>query len=151
MILIALAEQPSRKRIKKEPKIKTEIDVGIQGWQDRDVEQLPESESWRGVGRHQVRGRLEEIWKDTVLERVISIWEIVSFNVAITGNIEVSILSTSLRLLMKYKVLIEDAEEAEEFLEAEKVDEFLEALRWMNSLMPQKHSWFKILYFINQI
>ena len=43
--------------------MKTEIDVGIQGWQDLDVEQLPESESWRGVGRHQVRGRLEEIWK----------------------------------------------------------------------------------------
>ena len=53
--------------------MKTEIDVGIQGWQDLDVEQLPESESWRGVGRHQVRGRLEEIWKDTVLQRVISI------------------------------------------------------------------------------
>jgi hypothetical protein len=43
--------------------VKTEIDVGIQGWQDLDVEQLPESESWREVGRHQVRGRLEEIWK----------------------------------------------------------------------------------------
>ena len=43
--------------------MKTEIDVGIQGWQDLDVEQLPESESWREVGRHQVRGRLEEIWK----------------------------------------------------------------------------------------
>ncbi len=41
--------------------MKTEIDVGIQGWQDLDVEQLPESESWREVGRHQVRGRLEEI------------------------------------------------------------------------------------------
>jgi hypothetical protein len=39
--------------------------------------------------------------------------------------------------------LIEDAEEAEEFLEAEKVDEFLEAVRWINSLNPQKHSWFK--------
>ena len=50
---------------------------------------------------------------------------------------------------MKYNVLIEDAEEAEEFLEAEKVDEFLEAVRWMNSLKPQKHSRFKILYFIN--
>ena len=46
--------------------MKTEIDVGIQGWQDLDVEQLPESESWRGVGRHQVRGRLEEIWKKTL-------------------------------------------------------------------------------------
>ena len=44
---------------------------------------------------------------------------------------------------MKYNVLIGDAEEAEEFLEAEKVDEFLEALRWMNSLKPQKHSWFE--------
>ncbi len=54
---------PSQKRIKKEPKIKTEIDVGTQGWQDLDVEQLLESESWRGVGRHQARGRLEEIWK----------------------------------------------------------------------------------------
>ncbi len=43
--------------------MKTEIDVSIQGWQDLDVEQLPESESWKGVGRHQVRGRLEEIWK----------------------------------------------------------------------------------------
>jgi hypothetical protein len=77
--------------------VKTEIDVGIQGWQDLDVEQLPESESWREVGRHQVRGRLEEIWKDTVLKRVISIKEIVSFNVADTGGTEVSILSTSLR------------------------------------------------------
>ena len=55
--------KPELKGIKKEPKVKTEIDVGIQGWQDLDVEQLPESESWRGVGRHQVRGRLEEIWK----------------------------------------------------------------------------------------
>jgi len=36
--------------------------------------------------------------------------------------------------LITYKVLIEDAEEAEEFLEAEMVDEFLEAIRWMNSL-----------------
>ena len=43
--------------------MKTEIDVGTQGWQDLDVEQLPEIESWREVGRHQVRGRLEEIWK----------------------------------------------------------------------------------------
>jgi len=43
--------------------VKTEIDVGIQGWQDLDVEQLLESESWRGVGRHQVRGRFEEICK----------------------------------------------------------------------------------------
>jgi hypothetical protein len=77
--------------------VKTEIDVGIQGWQDLDVEQLPESESWREVERHQVRGRLEEIWKDTVLKRVISIKEIVSFNAIITGGIEVSILSTSLR------------------------------------------------------
>ena len=43
--------------------MKTDIDVGTQGWQDLDVEQLPEIESWREVGRHQVRGRLEEIWK----------------------------------------------------------------------------------------
>ena len=64
--------------------------------------------------------------KDTVQKGVISKQEIVCFNVAITGNIEVSILSTPLRLLMKYNVLIEDAEEAEEFLEAEEVDEFLE-------------------------
>ncbi len=56
----------SRKRIKKELKVKTEIDVGIQGWQDLDVEQLLESESWKVVGRHQVHGRLEEIWKDSV-------------------------------------------------------------------------------------
>ncbi len=47
--------------------MKTEIDVGIQGWQDLDVEQLLESECWRKVERHQVRGRLEEIWKVTVL------------------------------------------------------------------------------------
>ena len=54
--------------------MKTEIDVGIEGWQDLDVEQLPESESWREVGRHQVRGRLEEIWKrHCTIERVISI------------------------------------------------------------------------------
>ena len=43
--------------------MKTEIDVGIQGWQDLDVEQLLESDSWKEVGRHQVPGRLEEIWK----------------------------------------------------------------------------------------
>ena len=43
--------------------MKTEIDVGTQGWQDLDVKQLLESESWREVGRHQVRGRLGEIWK----------------------------------------------------------------------------------------
>ena len=43
--------------------MKTEIDVGTQGWQDLDVKQFLESESWREVGRHQVRGRLEEIWK----------------------------------------------------------------------------------------
>ena len=53
--------------------------------------------------------------------------EIVSFNVADTGITEVSILSTSLRLLIKYNVLIGDAKEAEEFLEADEVDEFLEA------------------------
>jgi len=53
--------------------VKTEIDVGIQGWQDLDVEQLPESESWRGVGRHQVLAGLKKYGKDTVLERVISI------------------------------------------------------------------------------
>ena len=42
--------------------------------------------------------------------------------------IEVSILSTSLRWLIRYNVLIEDAEEAEEFLEAaEAGEEFLEA------------------------
>ena len=35
--------------------------------------------------------------KDTVLERVVSREEIVSFNAIITGGIEVSILSTSLR------------------------------------------------------
>ena len=71
---------------------------------------------------------LKKYGKDTVLERVISIWEIVSFNVAITGNIKVSILSTSLRWLITYKVLIEDAEEAEEFLEAAEANrEFLEA------------------------
>ena len=77
--------------------MKTEIDVGIQGWQDLDVEQLPKSESWREVGHHQVRGRLEEIWKRHCTKRVISIEEIVSFNAIITGGIEVSILSTSLR------------------------------------------------------
>ncbi len=43
--------------------MKIEIDVGTQGWQDLDVKQLLESESWREVGRHQVHGRLEEIWK----------------------------------------------------------------------------------------
>jgi len=43
--------------------------------------------------------------------------------------------------------LIGDAEEAEEFLEAEKVDEYLEAVRWMNSLKPQKHSRFKNFIF----
>ena len=47
----------------KEPKVKTEIDVGTQGWQDLDVKQLLESESWREVESHQVSGRLEEIWK----------------------------------------------------------------------------------------
>ena len=61
---------------------------------------------------------LKKYGKGTVLERVISIKEIVSFNVADTGITEVSILSTSLRLLIKYNVLIGDAEEAEEFLEA---------------------------------
>ncbi len=46
----------------------------------------------------------------------------------ITGGIEVSILSTSLRWLIRYNVLIGDAEGAEEFLEAaEAEDEFLEA------------------------
>ena len=52
--------------------MKTDIDAGTQGWQDLDVEQLPEIESWREVGRHQVRGKLEEIWKRPILERVIS-------------------------------------------------------------------------------
>ncbi len=61
---------------------------------------------------------LRKSGKDTVLERVISRKEIVSFNVAISGDIKVSILSTSLRWLIRYNVLIEDAEEAEEFLEA---------------------------------
>ena len=47
---------------------------------------------------------------------------------AFTGGIENSILSTSLRWLIMYNVLIEDAEEAEEFLEAAEADkEFLEA------------------------
>ncbi len=42
--------------------------------------------------------------------------------------IEVSILSTSLRWLIRYNILIEDAEEAEEFLKAaEAEEEFLEA------------------------
>ena len=41
--------------------MKTDIDVGTQGWQDFDVEQLLESESWRVVGRHQVRDRFQEI------------------------------------------------------------------------------------------
>ena len=55
VILIALAEySQSRKRIEKELKVKTEIDVGTQDWQDLDVKQLLESESWREVGRHQV-------------------------------------------------------------------------------------------------
>ena len=40
---------------------------------------------------------LKKYGKDTVLKRVISIWKIVSFNAIITGGIEVSILSTSLR------------------------------------------------------
>ena len=40
-----------------------------------------------------------------------------------------------------YNVLIEDAEEAEEFLKAAEAK--------TNSLKPQKHSRFKILYFIN--
>ena len=64
VILIDLAEESqSRKRIEKEPKVKTEIDVGTQGWQDLDVKQLLESESWREVESHQVSGRIEEIWK----------------------------------------------------------------------------------------
>jgi Tol biopolymer transport system component len=55
VILIDLAEESqSRKRIEKEPKVKTEIDVGTQGWQDLDVKQLLESESWREVESHQV-------------------------------------------------------------------------------------------------
>ncbi len=42
--------------------------------------------------------------------------------------IEVSILSTSLRWLIRYNVLIMDAEEAKEFLDAaEAGEEFLEA------------------------
>ncbi len=39
-----------------------------------------------------------------------------------SSGIAVSILSTSLRWLITYNVLIEDAKEAEEFLEAEKVE-----------------------------
>ena len=82
VILIALAEySQSRKRIEKEPKVKIEIDVGTQGWQDLDVKQLLESESWREVGSHQVSGRLKEIWKRHCTKRVISREEIVSFNV----------------------------------------------------------------------
>ncbi len=90
--------KPSRKRIKKEPKIKTEIDVGTQGWQDLDVEQLPESESWREVGRHQVRGGLGEIW-----ERLCTIKShfpnrrLSASMPSLPVVIEVSILSTSLR------------------------------------------------------
>jgi len=62
VILIDLAEESqSRKRIEKEPKVKTEIDVGTQGWQNLDVKQLLESESWREVESHQVSGRIEEI------------------------------------------------------------------------------------------
>jgi len=86
---------------------------------------------------------LKKYGKDTVLERVISIKEIVSFNVADNGDTEVSILSTSLRLLIIYNVLIEDAAEAEEFLEAEGVDEFLEAAEVDEFLETQKHSRFK--------
>ena len=70
---------------------------------------------------------LKKYGKDTVLQRVISIEEIVSFNAIITGGTQVSILSTSLRWLITYNVLIGDAEEAKEFLEAAEVDEFLEA------------------------
>ena len=45
-----------------------------------------------------------------------------------SSGIAVSILSTSLRWLITYNVLIGDAKEAEEFLEAaEAEDEFLEA------------------------
>ena len=40
---------------------------------------------------------LKKYGKDTVLKRVISIKENVSFNPIITGGIQVSILSTSLR------------------------------------------------------
>ncbi len=76
-------------------------------------------------------------------KRVISIWEIVSFNAIITGGIQVSILSTSLRWLIKYNVLIEDAAEAEEFLETEGVDEFLEAAEVDEFLETQKHSRFE--------
>ena len=53
--------------------MKTEIDVGIQGWQDLDVEQLPESESWREVDVIKFVAGLKKYGKDTVLERVISI------------------------------------------------------------------------------
>jgi len=43
--------------------VKTEIDVGTQGWQDLDVKQLLESESWREVEVIKFSGRLDEIWK----------------------------------------------------------------------------------------
>jgi len=122
VILIALAEySQNRKRIGKEPKVKTEIDVELSNANHLYVEQLLALFviKWGAIER--------KSGKDTVLERVISIQEIVSFNVAITGGIEVSILSTSLRLLIIYNVLIEDAEEVDEFLEAVKADEFLEA------------------------
>ena len=58
-----------------------------------------------------------------------------------SSGIAVSILSTSLRWLITYNVLIEDAEEAEEFLEAAEANkEFLEAAEAFAV-------W--ILYFIN--
>ena len=57
------------------------------------------------------------------------------------SGIGVSILSTSLRWLITYNVLIEDAEGAEEFLEAAEANrEFLEAAEAFTV---------KILYFIN--
>ena len=62
-------------RIKKEPKVKTETDVGTQGWQDLDVEQL------LGVGRHQVFGRLEEI-RRRIRQRILFGKKIVGFDIS---------------------------------------------------------------------
>ncbi len=77
--------------------MKTEIDVGTQGWQDLDVKQLLESESWRKVGRHQVRGRLEEIWKRHCTKKGHFQIGDCQLQCRRTEDIVVSILSTSLR------------------------------------------------------
>ena len=77
--------------------MKTEIDVGTQGWQDLDVEQLLESESWRVVGRHQVRGRLQEIWKRPYTRKGHFQIGDCQLQCRRTEGIAVSILSTSLR------------------------------------------------------